>query len=298
MQKELLIKVKSNNSYESWVEFINLFRYKTNSNCNRVIFDFSEHSFIYPYELVSIACLIEEYYLNDVEIIFANTQIENKVVKYLNKLRFFDYWEIGYDRSEYTENLERNSLFLWKTSIEKLDPLAIYVQSFYENNYFADSDCTNLNNALTETVNNIYDHAGYNGISYAFAQYYPSEKIFKVSVCDFGIGIPEKVNQFLQNIGMLKLNNEIALQKAFEFKFTTKSTPRNRGFGLDNLRNCVTDGQGELYCYSTNATYSIKQNGIVDFKIQENFFPGTLIDIKIDASNLPVKDFFGGDYKF
>lgn len=289
--------INSSNSIFDWIGFINLHRCKTNPKSLTINFDFKEFHFTSSQFITSLACLIEEYYVNGVKIGFINTNTTN-AGKYLERLKFFEYWDKNFDRTEFTQNFQRDSLFLWKTDKEKLDPFAYSIQQFYEDNYFDGSDCTNLNNAISETVNNIYDHANANGISYVFAKYNESGKFFNVSVCDFGIGIPTRINEFLIQHGKSKLTADKALAKAFDFRFTTQSTPRNRGYGLESLKKCVTDGKGALHYYSSNAEYHILKSTKVENALMENYFPGTLIDLRIDASNLPKKDFFGGDYKF
>jgi hypothetical protein len=109
-------------------------------------------------------------------------------------------------------------------------------------------------------------------------------------VCDFGVGIPNHVNKFLKDNGQLTFSNEIALQKALEFKFSTLTKPHNRGFGWDTILNSVKDLKGKILIISNDALYQLMYDGTSIINLLESNFPGTLVVIYLNTKNLPVKE--------
>lgn len=82
--------------------------------------------------------------------------------------------------------------------------------------------------------------------------------------------------------------------KATEEGFTTKSTPRNMGVGLDFLIATVTgnkgnvgiySGRGVLYSYRSDFTGNIEKNA----SVRNAAYPGTLVDLTLKT------DCFVGD---
>lgn len=147
---------------------------------------------------------------------------------------------------------------------------------------------------IEEVLNNIRDHAEEkNGC--IFAQYIPGNNEVVVSISDFGVGVPYKVQQI-----MPELTEADALLKAVQRGFSTQSTPQNRGFGLDNLiKNVVENGKGSVHIHSLNAMLTVKQKGSeISYKSKPSlgFYPGTLIDIvfktdSTDIFDIPEEDF-------
>lgn len=130
---------------------------------------------------------------------------------------------------------------------------------------------------IEEVLNNIRDHA-HEATGCIFAQYIPNNHEVLISISDFGIGIPHNVQQVLPS-----LNDHQALRQAVVRGFSTKSTPQNRGHGLDNLiHNVVLNGKGAVYIHSLNGMLICKNgdNGI-EYKPKSalGFYPGTLIDL-------------------
>lgn len=135
-----------------------------------------------------------------------------------------------------------------------------------------------------EIFNNINDHSTEN-IGCVFAQHYPNKNIVKVSISDFGVGIPANVQKVFP-----QLNDSQAIKQATVYGFTTQSTERNGGRGLDTLiQNIVKNNQGCVYIHSNNGilgnTYI---NGSIcsEEKKSFGFYPGTLLDIVLRTDTI------------
>jgi anti-sigma regulatory factor (Ser/Thr protein kinase) len=137
---------------------------------------------------------------------------------------------------------------------------------------------------LEELFNNIKDHAK-EDTGCIFSQFYPRNNEVKISISDFGVGIPHNVK--LQNP---TFNDADALFNAIQEGFSTQSTPRNRGVGLHTLvKNVVEHNKGCVYIHSNNGILScMNVNNVPTFTttISNSFYPGTLIEVVLKVDNI------------
>ncbi|MFM0218248.1 STAS domain-containing protein [Paraburkholderia caledonica] len=131
-----------------------------------------------------------------------------------------------------------------------------------------------------EIFNNINDHSGV-GIGCSFAQHYPKDDTIQFTVSDFGMGIPKRVRTLQP-----ELNDQQAIQKATEQGFTTQTTIRNRGAGLDVLiKNVVNKNGGAVMIHSGRGILSCVRtpDGTVKRSPRPapGFYPGTLIQMAL-----------------
>src|SRR5690606_22291792 len=100
----------------------------------------------------------------------------------------------------------------------------------------------------------------------------------RLTVVDFGIGIPSSVRAHLRTTEM---DVEEALKWAFKKGNSTKSESTvARGLGLDLLKEFVSINEGSLEVYSNNGYVAINKDEITYRKIPVEF-NGTLITITI-----------------
>ncbi len=281
------IKVRTSHAIDSWVDFLNTSRVATLDKVPDIVyFDVSDLYFIFPYHVVGLACLIEEYHLKGAQIRFKTSESSGSV--YLDRLRFFDYWRANFRRNEYHTTDVGTAFCPWKLDKEMIHAYVINAQKYYHDNYFSGRDLQPLNTALAEIFNNIIDHSKSAVSGYVFTQYYPnaSDKRIVLAVCDFGKGIPDTVNNFLKKTEDRTLSNDAALQLAFKKGFSTKSTPSNRGFGLDNIASLVKSLKSTLLFISNNALVRQQKDGKLVKELLSESFPGTQIVIELQTKNL------------
>jgi hypothetical protein len=131
-----------------------------------------------------------------------------------------------------------------------------------------------LRACLGELFNNIADHADV-PTGFFFAQHFPNIHRVDIALADFGVGIPARVRLRIPD-----LDDGAALAKAFEEGFSTRTTPRNRGAGLDWLKRYVVDtngGQVKVCSHHGRLDASPGPYGAI-FKPSSasGFFPGVL----------------------
>lgn len=299
MTKTLLIPrtVEDHLNIEEWLIFLVQSRYQeANNDLENLVLDFGQIEYIYTVQLASLACLIEEYHQAGILIEFINC-IHSPISPYLEEIKFFQYWTEEFDRTKYTEVRNRNCICLWKVHFSMISPFVNHFQQFAQKHWEQGKDFSSLNSSLSELFNNIDHHSKSQIEGYAMIQYHPTHQQLRISVCDFGLGIPTTVNQFLEEKGKV-LSNEEAIKKAFEKKFSTKSTRQNQGLGLYNLRDYVLALSGELSIYTNNVALKItEEEKIFTSKVHTNL-KGTIVDIVIDTIDMMNRDDEMEDFNF
>ena len=102
------------------------------------------------------------------------------------------------------------------------------------------------------------------------------------------MGIPTSINRLWNAQGRAGLPDADALRASLRRGITTRSTPRNRGFGLHSLSTSVRALQGELTFLSDFAQLQQLTTGEVVTQLPSCFFPGTLIVVTLNTATLPA----------
>jgi hypothetical protein len=244
-------------------------------------------SFIEPYEIVSLACLIEEYEKERVPIMFARHACGAD--KFLEHVRFFEYWTPGFNRNEFIKPGKQTTFGLWKISQARISSYADESKKYFENIVFTGMDLSPLHIALSETFNNIFDHAQSAVDGFVLSQYFPRPHRVQTAICDFGVGIPMKIKTIWADRARIPLGDQDALRAAFISRMSTKTTPQNRGFGLSNLLGNVRNIKGELNVYSNAAGIQFHEK-LVRYVSMVRSFGGTLVKFSFDPANLAKKE--------
>ena len=272
-----------------WPDFISINRvHALGREVDKVILDFKDCPFIEPLHIVSIACLIEEYHIQNIEIVFLNYE-KAELKNYLSNINFFKYWGSNFNRNTYTPSKISTNLCLWKVDNSMISEYVRKAQEYFEVNYLDGLDVQPLNISLAELFNNINDHAGSKVSGYCISQFYPRNDTLKIAVCDFGKGIPNVVNDFLATVGRPQVSDEQAIEMAFEKAFSSKSTPQNRGFGLDTIKDIVLYCGSTMRVYSNKGAYKLSATETNVFPLKSNF-EGTLYEIVLDTNKFEPKE--------
>lgn len=138
-----------------------------------------------------------------------------------------------------------------------------------------------LHNAVVGTVWEIFANAFEHGESpvgvFVSGQFYRKLKTLKLTVVDFGVGIPHKVRGFLGNSGMAA---DTALEWAFQPGTTTQGNGTGRGLGLDLLKDFVRVNQGKLEVFSHEG-YAIVDKDGDRYMLRDTHFAGTVVNITL-----------------
>jgi hypothetical protein len=168
-----------------------------------------------------------------------------------------------------------------------IDSYATQAQRYFQNAYFQGKNLDSLHISLTEVFNNIFDHSDSAVDGYVLTQCFPKIDRIIISLCDFGVGIPTKINEIWQASGKDKLSDAAAIRASLVRRISSQSTPQNRGLGLYNLFNIVRKLNGEISILSNNGVFNRYASGEIKAYKPNIFFSGTLITITLYKSYLP-----------
>ncbi len=139
--------------------------------------------------------------------------------------------------------------------------------------------CSEIISRLCEGYLNVFDHSQSPVGLICCGQHFPKKHLLRLTMIDFGVGIPENVrNHFhkTKNISPQSLPADTCLKWAFQRG--TSTLPGGRGLGLDLLSSFVRVNNGHMEIFS-NEGYARADNSGLAFTNQEVYFAGTLVTI-------------------
>jgi anti-sigma regulatory factor (Ser/Thr protein kinase) len=276
--KTRIIKTPESDGLELWINFINNELNLININEN-IIIDFGILKFIDTNSLVMLACLLEELIQLQCNISFTGGQ--KALNQHLTNIRFYEQWLVDNDRNLFKHSKNNTTLCLWKINKNSFSNYSQHAQEYFKRSFANNIDLSSLSSNLDEVFNNIFDHSKSKNDGYVISQFYPKNNNISFSVCDFGIGIAKSLNDYRVSNNNTKLEDSEAIFEATRLGSSAKSTPRNRGFGLDNIKSFVKSGNGMLNIISNKGQLKIENSSITFFPISTEF-KGTLITVRID----------------
>ncbi|WP_396151274.1 ATP-binding protein [Flavobacterium sp.] len=277
----LTIKVPSNGEPFLWFKFINDSILQISENCDTLIVDFNDITFLDTDDFVVLACLFDLFHNKKIDIQFINGGKE--LNRHLKTIKFKKYWSNGFNRDKFTFTHNKITLCLWHISKEMLGSYTKYAKEYYEKTFFNNKDLLPLATNMTEIFNNIFDHSKSPVDGYIITQYFPTTKKLSFSVCDFGIGIADSLNNYYKSKNMEVITDSKAIKKALETGVSSFSTPQNKGFGLSNVLDFTENFNGKLTIYSNNGLlYKSYDDEFILFETGYNF-SGTLIKVEVST---------------
>lgn len=213
--------------------------------------------------------------------------VENQPVKnYLQAIGLLEFCTGNHSSpSEILEISSYTAMPIRRVNRETMNYYIQKTQSFFQT-FCQGKDLGVLQIALSELVNNVYDHSKSRIDCYVFCQFYRQQRTIVIAVADLGHGIPTIVNRFLKSQGLGSLSQFAAVEWALKLNKTTGSEPHNAGKGLDTIASFVRaiDGSWKLFSDEVKMDSSQKGDQFSPNPIQN--FTGTVIEISIKVDNL------------
>jgi len=113
---------------------------------------------------------------------------------------------------------------------------------------------------------------------YTCGQFFPTNKTIEFTIVDTGIGIKEKVNNFLQII----LTSSQAIKWAIIDTHSTKDV--TGGIGLALLKEFIEKNNGKMQIVSDSGFYEFGKNGEFSKEFQGKF-PGTIVNLQFNTND-------------
>lgn len=162
---------------------------------DQITFDFSKLNFIDGSGYTVLSNAVEWLISKNVKVLLSNFDNKsNHAIQYLDDCGFFKTYA-GYNirmsaRVRETtlpcRYIEHQYGFGW---IEKT--LSPWMEFYFDTNYVK---VASIRTCVKEVLNNISDHASVN-TGFVHAQYYPAIKTIKITMSDFGTGIPNTIRK-------------------------------------------------------------------------------------------------------
>jgi len=288
------LMVPNSKSVNIWNQFI-IESMSETEDINLLTVDFNNVSFLETDDFVVLACLIESFYDQGSQVVFEGGT--SSLNNHLFNIKFKEYWKDGFNRENFTLSHNQTTLCLWKVSQQMIYTYSNYAKEYFER--FTDNkDLIPLASNIDEVFNNIFDHSNSPVSGYIITQYYPKNNKISFSVCDFGVGIPYSINNDLIKKQEKPLDDWKAILKSLERGYSIKSTPRNRGFGLNNILELTESSNGRLQILSNTGVVE-KRSGEMYRGGNVNFnFSGTLVKVEVDLNTFVEKDDTEEIYEF
>ncbi|KQX19052.1 hypothetical protein ASD39_13990 [Sphingomonas sp. Root50] len=138
-----------------------------------------------------------------------------------------------------------------------------------------------IRTCVKELFHNINDHSA-QSTGFVHAQHYPTKREIRITVSDFGRGIPTTIREKFGDMA-----DHAAILHASHEGVTAKTKPNNMGAGLNYLIDTVSANRGLVSIYSLSGslhTFCGKGGEPVRRAHAGNGnYPGTLVDIALDT---------------
>lgn len=257
-------------------DFENLFElwYQVNDNCVEVKFDFSQCHFLRQNAVAFLGGLVRLIQHRSGTVHFDLDSLQNKIRMNLAQNGFLAAF--GHPGGPWFGN----SIPYREDVADDPESVIDYLRDNWLGRGWVHIS-ESLRDAIVGRVWEIYANAFEHGQSevgvFSCGQYYRKLRELKLTVVDFGVGIPSNVRLFARNH---KIQASKALKWAFMRGTTTKPNGTGRGLGLDLLKEFVTLNDGRLDVFSHEG-YALIDKDEKSFSNRSSFFEGTLVNITL-----------------
>ncbi len=249
---------------------------------NQITFNFAKLNFVDGSGYTVLSNTIGWLVSKEIEVKFLNFRNYNKLaIKYLDDCGFFKKYlgqPLRDDAASRTTTLpcvhiEQEYGFGWVENT--LGPWLC------ESLFVRDGQISSVKTCVKEVLNNIADHSNVD-TGFVHAQHYPNARHLKITMSDFGAGIPSTIRSRYGQMGDTE-----AIAEAIKDGVTAKSRPNNMGAGLCYLVDTVIANRGvvRFHSLSGNLTCLCDMRGrlSLDRRRATGIYPGTLIEIELDT---------------
>lgn len=251
-----------------------------------VTFDFSTCDFLRPNAIAFLGGLARLIENRNGRVMFDWNTANDKILAILRQNRFakvFGYKGISGGPGNSIPYREDNTPSLYASDV-KDDIIEYLAYEWLGHGWVHVSP--KLKNAILGRVWEIYANAFLHAESdigvFSCGQFFWRMGLLKLTVVDFGVGIPARIKEFFKDYPSVeKLAAAACLRWAFQPGTTTKRHEgTGRGIGLDMLKEFVYVNHGKLEIYSENG-YALITNQKEQYSNQVSFFEGTVVNITL-----------------
>lgn len=286
----LILKVPTvNDNLKDFERLFELWQ-KVEEETTEIIFDFSKCWFLRPNAVAFLGGLIRLIQNQGGTITFRWDTLHQNVRRNLEQNGFMYFF--GEDK----EPWQGNSIPYREDRYQDNDSLVDYLAEQWLGRDWIHIGQI-LRSVIVSTTWEIYANAFEHGQTeigvFSCGQHYPNLGELKLTVVDFGVGIPHNVRNFQRNP---HLPADKALKWAFQPGTTTRKGNVTGGIGLESLKRFVQINQGKLEIFSHDG-YVIIDKQQETYNNLSSFFGGTLVNITLSCDESYYSLFFEPDDK-
>jgi len=249
-----------------------------------ITFDFSGLSFVDPDGMTVLSNLLEWLKKREVRIALANCDIGQPAIQYMDDCGFFGLYGNGALR---TSAATRETTIPFRRLLveESHEWLDLHVFPWLaEKLQVTTASLAEFKTCVREIFNNIEDHST-ERIGCAHIQWFQNEHKIKISISDFGVGIPTEIRRTYQ-----VSDDAEAIALAIREGISSKRNGRNRGAGLSYLiDNVVRRNGGSVSIHSNRGQLTCwpSATGITQHpQASPGFYPETLVSIELRTDRI------------
>lgn len=257
--------------------------------------DISSLTKIDPYQLLIIAeyALLQRKHKTE-STLYCNRA--NRII--VNKSGLAKYISNEYTEQKHIEEtIDYHVAPFAKITSSRLDEHVMKMVNYFRT-FCIGKEMSMINIVIAELLNNAFDHSESLIDATSFCWYNPSHDTITIAIADLGIGIPERVNRFLKEHNKATLSSKDAVNWAIQPKATTKSSPQNRGAGINNIIDFVTANKSKLQIYSNDVRFFANSHKKALYTNPIKHFRGTIVEVDVRIKNLPTLDNDFEDFSF
>lgn len=275
---EIILNIPTvNDDYEDFKNLFNIWNKVNNIDLKEfvVVFDFTKCKFLRQNAVAFLGGIIRFIQHRGGNVSFRMSTFRKKVHNNLIKNGFLN--TLGIDSS----SEPGNSVPYREDKISDPDNIINYLNNMWlGNNWIHISDKLKdyIVGKVWEIYANAFEHSNSPIGIFSCGQHYPTKQELKLTVIDFGVGIPNKVKDHFK---YFTLKNSKCLEWAFKSGTSTNNQQNrgSRGLGLDFLKKFVKINNGKLEMFSGGYVLIDKNN---EKFLEPNFsFSGTIVNISL-----------------
>lgn len=254
--------------------------------------DLSHVNFITPGGLVGLACLLEAWTAEHGAVSLV-TPNDLGVVGYMHRMDFFKHLEgkISPDKNlSYLDSRGRYPASLSELrrvgSREDADEVSAQFFEILSEDGLREAEVDRCCKVLTESLNNVLDHADSSCGAYTAIQKWPKTDTVVVAVADAGVGIPHTIRDHprVQRVGR---TDEALIKLAAEDK-VSRERVQGRGGGLTSALTSVGNGCGRLMIWSGRGWVEFSGLGRIEAEELVQAFEGTCVEAEFPLNGARV----------
>lgn len=277
-----------NNTINAYCFLSEFSHFLENTDCNRLILDMSDVSFIASNQFAVLGCLLKRFMDTHPNSFISINNLQNPIIEMIRKNGFYSHF-VGIEPLPDTHNTVVPYKVFNVTEIREYEAyLTLKIFSRDDLPVMSGLYKNMIQDYLLEVFKNVVDHTSSTKV-FTCGQFFPKKKLLYFTIVDSGETIPYNVSNYFNKINCPQPSN--VLSWVLQEGTTTLADKAPRGVGLFLIKDFIQINRGKLYIISGNESYTLSFSS-ENFSRLQHSFPGTIVTL---VFNLNDKTTYGLD---